>query len=357
MLKDFPLPSELKFLQLSEAPFALQSGKSLPRVTIGYQTFGELNSTRSNAVLVLHALTGTTNCLEWWSGIIGPGKSIDPAKDFVICANFLGSCYGSTGPADLGFPEITIRDIARSQLEFLLELGIRDVQLAIGGSMGAMVLLELALLDHQFGCPINIERIAAIATGADHSGWRLAFSSTIRRTIERFAKVDPVNGFDEGMKLARQFAMISYRSSQEFDERFGRSTNSDLFEVESYLIHQGDKIAARFSPHAYSTLTRAMELYDLRADRDEDLSVVLKALDIPALFVGISSDILYAESEIKALASSAPHGTYQTLDAPYGHDSFLVSDGKTELRLNQMIREWLATSPYSRSNKEVLHAA
>jgi homoserine O-acetyltransferase len=357
MLNNFPLPSGLKYFNLSEAPFALQLGESLPNVTIGYQTFGELNSDRSNTVLVLHALTGNTNCVDWWSGIIGQGRSIDPERDFVVCANLLGSCYGSTGPTDQHFPEITIRDIARTQLEFLIEFGIRDLQFAIGGSMGAMVLLELALLNQEFGCPINIERIAAIATGAAHSAWRLAFSSTIRRTIEQFFRLDPINGFDQGMKLARQFAMTSYRSKEEFDERFGRTASNGHFEVENYLIHQGEKIAERFSPHAYSSLTRAMELYDLREGRDSDIAKLFYSLKLPILFIGISSDILYTEHEIRLLATLAPSGTYRTLSAPYGHDSFLIKDGKTDVALDRMICEWLAKSNYSYSTKETLHAA
>ena len=310
----------------------------LPTIDIAYDTNGELNEDRSNAVIVIHALTGWSAAHEWWPGLIGEGKLLDPSKYFIISPNLLGSCYGSTGPESVdpatgmpygaAFPKITIRDIAKTILQLLDILGIDRIHLAIGGSMGGMVILEMAAL-----APNRFHAIAPLAVSGSHSAWRIAFSATIRKII---AAADPSLSdrvkLQEGLRLARQIAIASYRCSAEFDERFGRTRTSgggdaavhaDIFEVESYLEHQGDKIVDRFSPYSYLTLTRAMELYDLSEGR-ESLSNVARSIDAHALFVGVSSDILYSRYEIEEFASLFPNGEYATLHADHGHDSFLV---------------------------------
>ncbi|HZK75528.1 MAG TPA: homoserine O-acetyltransferase, partial [Candidatus Kapabacteria bacterium] len=267
---------------------------------------------------------------EWWSGLVGEGRVLDPSKYFIIAPNLVGSCYGTTGPESIDpaagkpylstFPTITTRDMALANLALLDRLGIGEVHLAIGGSLGGMVVLEMAAL-----APERFHAIVPIAVSGSHSAWRVAFSSFIRKAI---VASDPTfqnrAKLAEGMKLARQAAMISYRSRAEFEERFGRSkAASGIFEVESYLEHQGEKLAARFSPFSYLTLTRAMELYDLSDGRGE-LREVAASTECKALFVGISSDILYGADEIKRFASLFPNGSYRTLHAIHGHDSFLV---------------------------------
>ncbi len=311
-------------------PLTLECGASLPEVEIAFHTYGTLNADGSNAVIVIHALTGSSAALEWWSGLVGEGRLLDPSKYFIIAPNLLGSCYGSTGPESddpsMGgprlatFPTITPRDMARANLALLDRLGISQIHLAIGGSLGGMVVLEMAAID-----PERFRTIVPIAVSGSHSAWRIAFSSFLRKAI---AASDPTlqnrAKLAEGMKLARQAAMISYRSSAEFEERFGRSkASSGSFEVESYLEHQGEKLAARFSPYSYLTLTRAMELYDLSDGRGA-MQEIGTSIECKALFVGISSDILYGAEEIKRFASLFPNGRYRTLHAIHGHDSFLV---------------------------------
>lgn len=297
--------------------FILGSGEVLRDVIFSYRTYGTYRSdeTSTNAVLVFHALTGNSDCTDWWSGIIGEGKIIDPKNHFIICANFLGSCYGSTGPETKDFPPITIGDIARQHLTILESLGIEKLSLGIGGSMGGMVLLELAV-----NAPDLFEKIIPIAVSSLHSAWRIAFSSVIRKTIETFGVEFGEEGFKRGMHLARQIAMTSYRSSEEFNGRFGRDKLNNAFEIENYLEHQGEKIVNRFSPHSYLTLTKAMEQYDI-TNR-------LAEINAEALFIGTTSDILYKEEEIKETASRIPNAKYKTLDAPFGHDSFLVAQDK-----------------------------
>ena len=317
--------------------FSLESGKVLPEVDFSYRTYGIYKSYKTNVVLVFHALTGNSDCSDWWNGIIGEGKIIDPKKYFIICANFLGSCYGSTGPESINpetgipyhsdFPEITIGDIARQHLAILESLGIEKVSLGIGGSMGGMVLLELATI-----APNLFVKIIPIVVGASHSAWRIAFSSVIRKTIETFGSEFGEDGYKRGMHLARQIAMTSYRSSTEFDGRFGRDKNAEIFEIESYLEHQGEKIVKRFSPHSYLTLTKAMELYDI--------SDSIGSIEAKALFIGTTSDILYSENEIKETAKRIPNAKYKSLDAPFGHDSFLVAQDK----LAKLIRPFVTIS-------------
>lgn len=308
----------------------LECGSPL-RTAIAFNTYGSRAEDNSNVVLVLHALTGSADAHEWWPGLIGAGKLLDPSKHFIIVPNAIGSCYGSTGPESIypergepyhgNFPEITIRDIARANLALLGELGIDRVALGIGGSMGGMVLLEMAALE-----PSLFKSILPIAVCEVHSPWRVAFSATIRKTIAAFdPSLQDRSKLMLGLSLARQFAMTSYRCAVEFDSRF---TPQD---VGGYLEHHGEKITQRFSPYSYITLTRAMESYDLTHGRGE-FTELAKRLVTPALFVGISSDILFQDGEIRAFAKQLPQAEYRTLYADHGHDSFLVdTDALSEL--------------------------
>jgi homoserine O-acetyltransferase len=325
-----------------DAPFKLESGVSLPEVEVSYNSYGELNRDRSNAVIVLHALTGWPAAHEWWSGLIGEGRLLDPAKYFIIVPNLLGSCYGTTGPESIdpikgkpylaSFPTITGRDIARVNLALLDALGIGEVSLAIGGSLGGMVVLEMAAL-----APDRFRAIAPMAVSDLHSAWRIAHSSFIRKTIIAFdPSLQNRAKLADGLRLARQAAMISYRSSAEFDSRFGREKLGPTFEVENYLEHQGEKITERFSPYSYLTLTRAMESYDL-SEKRISIEHVAASIQSEAFFVGISSDLLYDPKEIEKVASLFPNGHYRTLQAVHGHDSFLVD----AIQLGKLLAPWL----------------
>lgn len=326
--------SEIKLLDL-RVGFELESGDSLPELTLAYHTLGSLNAERSNVVFVSHALTGNTRSQEWWAGLIGPDKPIDPEKHFIITPNAIGSCYGSTGPDSIDprtgkpfgkhFPVITPRDIAKADLLLLDALGIIEIHLGIGGSMGGMVLLEMASER-----PTLFKHLIPVAVSGAHSAWRVAFSSLIRKTIKAFGEDDA--SLKKGLRLARQIGMTSYRSSTEFESRFARERLSgdpgayyeqdNLFEVESYLEHQGDKLVGRFTPHAYLTLTRAMELYDLQRGRPDDNPPA--NIRSKTLCIAVSSDILYPVEEIRAFSQQFPHGECAVLDSSFGHDSFLV---------------------------------
>lgn len=327
-------------------PFALDSGEALQHAELAFETKGELNAERSNAALYVHALSGSASLED---------TTLNTSKYFVISPNVLGSCYGSTGPESYRadgkhgnnesqgttFPEITIRDIARSILTLLDDLEIERLSFAIGGSFGAMVVLELAML-----VPERVGRLVILSCGAEHSAWRIAFSSVIRKIIEQAI----ANGedIDRAFSLARQIAMISYRSQEEFDKRFGRTqrTGARVFEVESYLEHQGRKIVERFSPYSYVVLTRAMEGYSLSGDREGTRAEILSRLSMPVLLVGSSSDVLYPEDELRSFASELPNARYETLHAPYGHDSFLVAKDEVTAIVNQFLKEMEYANEY-----------
>ncbi len=325
--------------------FTTESGDRLPDVEVAYQTWGALNASADNAVVVCHALTGDADAAEWWPGVVGPGKIIDPARHFVVCANALGSCYGTTGPATLDhegkrlgsrFPRVKIRDQARLHTRLLNHLGVRGVALAIGASMGGMQALELALVDREAG-PDRVRRLVLVGMGAAHSAWAVGTGEAQRMSIRAdarwrggdFPADDPPVA---GLAAARAAAMLTYRSPESFDERFGRERHQPRFEptdprfaVESYLRYQGDKLVGRFDAGAYVRLTEAMDSHDVGRGRGrEDAPTALAQLRADALCVGISSDLLYPPAESRQLAEWLPGARYAELVSPFGHDAFLV---------------------------------
>jgi homoserine O-acetyltransferase/O-succinyltransferase len=193
-----------------------------------------------------------------------------------------------------------------------------------------MIVFEMAIIAEE-----RVRRIAPLSCGVEHTPWRIAFSSAIRKIIEEGVRS---GNTERAFALARQVAMSSYRSSGEFDERFGRGKNTDgLFEVESYLEHQGEKIVGRFSPYSYITLIKAMELYSLFEGREGTREEILRKIQQPTLLLGATTDILYPESELRSLAEALPNATYYSLDAKWGHDSFLIE----EEQINKIVKRFL----------------
>ncbi|MDB5036411.1 MAG: metX [Chlorobi bacterium] len=337
-----------------ESPFPLESGAALALAEIAYETYGTPDDEGTNAILVCHALTGSahaagrdeTGRVGWWDGLIGPGRAIDTDRYFVICSNILGSCYGSTGPASIdpatgvpygdAFPIVTVRDIVRAQRLLLDHLGIDRLHAVIGGSMGGMQALEWGAL-----FPDDIDLIIPIATSARHSAWCVAFNAIAR---EALALGERAGDLEAGLRLARKVAMMTYRSGDEFAQRFGRERNSDdltgvdgTFAVESYLARHGESLARRFDHRAYRAITRGMDLHDLARDRGTIVEV-LGAIRHPALCIGISSDILYPPDEQREIARLLPNGEYREIQSLCGHDAFLIEYEQ----LNRLVRRFLA---------------
>jgi homoserine O-acetyltransferase/O-succinyltransferase len=338
-----PNAKEVKFVTLfRSAPLNLELGGQLSPVRVAYSTYGKLNEARDNAVLVCHALTGSSSVSSWWGDALGAGLMLDTAQDFIVCANVLGGCYGSTGPATVDaatnrnfgpdFPEITVGDMIRVQVALLEHLGISRLKFAIGGSMGGMQVLEL-LRSHP-------ERVAAgVVIGAPprHSAWALALYHLSRAAIER----DPDfrggrYGFQpRGLGLAREIATISYRSAASFELTQGRKpspTDASKPAIQTYLEHQGEKLLERFDANSYLSISRALDRFDVTASE-------LESLPQPILCVGISSDVLYLPGEIREIAATAPHAQYWELESPHGHDAFLLETRRLEARVGAFLTE------------------
>ncbi|KLE34569.1 homoserine O-acetyltransferase MetX [Aurantiacibacter luteus] len=342
-------------------PLPLDSGRELAGVVMAYETYGELNEARDNAVLVFHALTGdqfvasehpVTGKPGWWERMVGPGRPVDTDRYFVVCANVLGSCMGSTGPATQGpegepyamrFPVITVRDMVRAQAALLDVLGIDTLHAVVGGSMGGMQALSFAA-----NWPQRTRRVLAIATTARHSAQNIAFHEVGRQAI----MADPAwNGGDyyegqgeggkgpeKGLAVARMAAHITYLSEAGLTEKFGRrlqdrdakSFGFDAdFQVESYLRHQGISFTDRFDANSYLYITRAMDYFDLAEEAGGRLAdAFVAARDVRFCLVSFDTDWLYTTADMRevvhALNAVAAPVSFVELSAPYGHDSFLL---------------------------------
>jgi homoserine O-acetyltransferase/O-succinyltransferase len=327
------MPPQTQFHRLSE-PFYLESGAVLREVQIAYQTWGQLSSARDNAIWICHALTGGADAVDWWKPLFGIGKAFDPARDFVVCSNVLGSCYGTTGSTSLNprtgnlygaeFPPITIRDMVRLQAVLLEALSIQRLKLVIGGSLGGMQALEWALL-----YPEKVAAIALIAASGRHSAWCIGLSEAQRQAIYadpawQEGHYSPNHPPTAGLAVARMMAMNLYRSWASFEEKFGRHRQpGQAYAIASYLHHQGQKFIERFDANTYVQLTQAMDTHDVSRDRGE-YTAVLAQIHQPMLIVAIDSDILYPPVEQQELAALIPKAQLQVLHSVHGHDAFLI---------------------------------
>jgi homoserine O-acetyltransferase/O-succinyltransferase len=321
-----------------DAPFRLESGAELPDVQVAYRTWGELAADGSNAVLVCHALTGSADADVWWSGMFGPGKALDPGRDFIVCSNVLAGCYGTSGPIHphpedgepwgSRFPVATVRDMVQLQALLLDHLGVERLSLVLGPSLGGMQVLEWAAM-----YPGRVGAMAPIGVSGRHSAWCIAIGESQRRAIYldpewrdgRYALDNPPR---HGLAVARMMAMVSYRSWENFESRFARKTQDwdGQFAVSSYLNYQGEKLYRRFDANTYVRLTQAMDSHDLARGRGE-YAEVLGSMKTPALIVSVDSDVLYPPHEQAELARFLPVVRYETLQTPAGHDGFLIETG------------------------------
>lgn len=323
---------ETKYFQISER-LTLERGGELPELTVAYQTWGDRESA-ARTVLICHALTGSADVDAWWPGVIGADGAFDPSRDFIVCSNILGSCYGTTGPASpqpdgngryrSRFPRITVRDMVHVQRRLLDHLGVAEIDVITGPSLGGMQALEWALL-----YPERVKSIVPIGVGGRHSPWCIAGSEAQRNAIY----ADPNwNGGDydddappnAGLSAARMMAVCTYRSWDSFETRFGRDQRDDgQFQVQSYLQHQGEKITQRFDANTYVRLTQAMNDHDVSSGRG-GYEETLRRISQPAMVVSVSSDGLYPPAEQVLLAENLPAASYEILDSIHGHDGFLI---------------------------------
>ncbi len=316
-----------------DKPFHLEAGNSLPGLEIAYHTYGSLNHDGSNVVWVCHALTANAEVSAWWPGFVGAGAPIDTDKYFVVCANILGSCYGSSGPLSLdpktgkpfleNFPAITIRDMVKAHILLREHLGIKNIQILVGGSMGGYQALEWAVMEPAVICSLFL-----LATSATESAWGIAVHTAQRLAIEADQSWNNGTraGGTNGLKAARAIGMLSYRNYSIMVKMQTEPDKEKLdnYRASSYILHQGNKLADRFNAYSYWLLTKALDTHQLARGRSQTIEEILTQINIPALIIGISSDILCPIIEQEFLASTMPKARLVNIDSIYGHDGFLV---------------------------------
>ena len=329
--------------------FHLEAGDTLPELTIAYETYGTLNADRSNVVWVCHALTASAAVVEWWPGIVGEGSVIDPGKHFIVCANILGSCYGSSGPITVNpntgkpwyssFPMITVRDMVRAHILLREHLGLNNIYLLVGGSMGGYQALEWCVME-----PDIISNLFLLATSASESPWGIAVHTTQRLAIEadQTWQEHSNEAGQRGLKAARGVGLLTYRN---YDILLQKQSDPDQeklegFRASSYISYQGDKLVKRFNAYSYWLLTRSMDSHNLARGRGADLATITQRIKQRTLIMGITSDILCPLHEQYFLHHYIKDSKLVEIKSAYGHDGFIIEAEKISLHL----RKWLEPS-------------
>jgi homoserine O-acetyltransferase/O-succinyltransferase len=327
-------------------PFPLENGQVLPDIRIGYHTYGNLNATSDNVVWVCHALTANSDVIRWWPGMVGEHRYVDPEKHFIVCANIIGSCYGSSGPLSedpatgkkyySSFPAITIRDMVKAHILLRKYLGIKKIHLLMGGSMGGYQALEWVLME-----PTVIQDLFLIATSAAESPWGIAVHTTQRLSIEADSTwMDhQADAGTRGLRAARGIGILTYRNYAIMNEKQTdpEINKLDNYRASSYISYQGNKLSRRFNAYSYWLLTKAMDSHNIARNRGGDLKKTLASISQRTLIVGITSDILCPLAEQKFLTDNMPNSTLISIDSLYGHDGFMV---ETE-RIGHCLKEWM----------------
>lgn len=312
----------------------LESGKSINDIQICYHTKGTLNKSKDNVIWVFHALTANSNPDEWWPGMFDNEFLYDIENHFIICANVLGSCYGTTGPNAVDFPFISIRDMVSCHIELADHLGITSIELGIAGSMGGYQLLEWSISN-----PNLFKNICLLATSPKESTWGISIHEAHRQALLNDPTFIDGSSGKNGLKTARGFGMILYRSYESYDTLQGENDINKVsdFKTASYIRYQSEKFENRFSPFAYYHLLNAMDSHNVGRKR-HSIKDALASITAKTLVIGISSDQLCPVSEQKALAEMIPNAKYVEIDSIYGHDGFLVEFKKIKAILTSELR-------------------
>ncbi len=312
--------------------FRTERGGLIRNATLRYQVVGNLSSRpRAGWKLLIHALTGNARAQDWWGPMIGPGLPIDPSTGPILSANLLGSCYGSSGPADVAdgsFPELTAGDLARAHVPLLQHLGVEHLALVSGGSLGGMVTLQWGLIT-----PVPVDRLVVFCAPERTSAQAIGWNAAQRMAIEadpawQDGRYQPGRGPSAGLAAARAIAMITYRSVIEFDERFGRdqTRTPGRFDVDHYLRRHGDKLVDRFDARSYVSLMGSMDSHDVGSAEEAGKHTAMMVKEVVG--VGINTDILYYPWEVRrwveAYSRGGANARYEEITTPYGHDAFLI---------------------------------
>ncbi len=317
------------------SPFVLENTQQLSNLEITYHTAGKFDPQKNNVIWVCHALTGNSDVFDWWGGLFGKEAFYNPDEYFIVCANMLGSCYGTTGATSEqllekerfhNFPDITVRDMVKAHEYLRKYLDIKQIHTVIGGSMGGQQALEWAIQQ-----PNLFQHLIAIATNATHSPWGIAFNESQRMAI----RLDPtwkeahLKAGIEGMKTARSIALLSYRhyhaySKTQAEDNLGKL---DDYKASSYQKYQGEKLAKRFNAFSYYMLSKAMDSHNVGRGR-KSLSAALNLIKAKTLTIGIDSDLLFPLNEQQFLCKHISNAQHRTIQSHYGHDGFLVETQK-----------------------------
>lgn len=318
--------------------FPLESGVSLPSIEIAYHTYGNYNANKSKVVWVCHALTANSDVFDWWSGLFGEGNLFNSDDYFIICANILGSCYGTTGPLSINpktnepyyhnFPEITIRDMVRAHEILRKHLNIDNIYLLTGSSIGGYQALEWAIEK-----PDLFDNFAFIASNAKQSAWAVAFNQSQRKAIEvdkTWLEKNKKAG-TEGLKTARSIALLSYRNYHTYVHSQSETDNKKVsnFKACSYQDYQGEKLAKRFNAFSYYKLLNAMDTHNVARGR-ESIEKALNKIKANTLVVSVTSDLLFPVDELKFVSEHIHNSYYTEIDSLFGHDGFLIETQKLE---------------------------
>lgn len=331
----------MEFKHVFETPFALESGIVLPRLEMQYRVYGDLESDKP-IVWICHALTADADAAAWWPGIVGENGFFSPTDYTILCANNFGSCYGSTGPESFNpetgqvyrrtFPEINTSDMSRALMALADALGIGKIDYLVGGSMGGQLAMEWAIEE-----PWRIANLVLLATNARHSPWGIAFNETQRMALLTDPEFGAGGAARSGLKAARAIALLSYRGYQTYAEtQQDDASGAELPKAVSYQRYQGEKLANRFSAHAYWTLSKAMDAHDVGRGRG-GTAKALAEIRACTLVIGINQDHLFPIEEQKYLAEAIPGARFRSLDSVYGHDGFLTESGAISAMLAEFV--------------------
>lgn len=320
----------LQVLNIDE-DFKLESGQKLSGVQIAYHTYGELNETKSNVVWICHALTASSDAADWWPGLVGKGKCFDPEQHFIVCANVLGSCYGTTGPLSENsdgktyyqdFPDITVRDMVHAHIVLRKHLGVESIQTITGGSIGGFQALEWSIME-----PHRIKNLIVIASGAKSTAWNIGLNEAQRMAIraDKSFYEKTSKGGKEGMKAARAMALLSYRNAAAYNQTQPHESEDtvDGLQAASYQRYQGEKLANRFNAYSYYFLTRSFDSHHVGRGRG-GLKKALLEVRAKTLIIAIDTDILFPEPDQLIMRDNIPGAQLTWIHSDFGHDGFLL---------------------------------
>lgn len=326
-------------------PFKLESGKDINDLKIAYNTYGQLNSEITNVVWVFHAITANSDVMSWWPGLFGDDGFFNPKDNFIICANVIGSPYGSSAPEDLNFPQFTVRDVVNAQLLLASDLNIENIKVIIGGSFGGSQALEFA-----YSFNGKIENMIMLASAALESAWGIAIHESQRLALQADSSFGKTEGGGAGLKAARAIGMLTYRTSDAFIEtQTDDDERLDDFRASSYIRYQAEKLEKRFTALSYYYLGKCIDSHNIGRGRG-GIEKTLNAISTRTLVIGISSDQLLPTHMQKQMVNDLPNATYKEIKSDYGHDGFLVETEK----LSHIIRKFIVEKKANQISVEAL---